>query len=699
MIYKLLTIILFLSVSFNSLYAGSDEKLEDIFKSSAQKYNVPADILKSIAYAETRFQNVIPSGENENGMPHAYGIMGLRNDDWFGHSLVVGANLINAPVDEVKVNVKLNIEAAAALLSKYANDLNINRNDLQQWRPVVEKYSGIPQDDVKPFYSFDVFKVLNEGTVTNNVIINQHQEINMSQFGEEVNPKNKLKNIQKINSEQSIQSAEYPPAVWDPSNNFTPNSITHLFAVVHDTEGGFAGSVSWLKNPAAEASSHYIIRSSDGYIVQLVSEKNRAWHARCWNAISLGVEHEGYVNNPAYFTEAMYQSSAALFRHFANTYGIPIDTFRIIGHYQHTKPWWVSWINNTWNPAHPSDAFDPTCNTHTDPGKYWNWSHYFDLIDQGAVTPQVVSSYPSSVSDTISIYSEIKISFDEPMAPVTEDAFSISPDIEGKFTWSDTNKILIFTPTDLFDYSTKYTVTVSSEAASVFYKKLESDYSFEFYTTPDLPLNVINVYPPDNSTGISTTAKITIDFNEPLDISTLGVNVFFQDSSGNDVDYKNAKNEEINGRGVISFSPAQPLDYEKTYKILLKTGIKTVGGKFLSSEFVSYFTTADSLATDIDDNNFTSIPSEYSLSQNYPNPFNPSTNIKFSIPNSELVSLKVYNILGKEVAELINGQKPAGNYNIEFNAKSVDGGLTSGVYLYRLKAGNFISTKKLILMK
>jgi hypothetical protein len=89
------------------------------------------------------------------------------------------------------------------------------------------------------------------------------------------------------------------------------------------------------------------------------------------------------------------------------------------------------------------------------------------------------------------------------------------------------------------------------------------------------------------------------------------------------------------------------------------------------------------------------IPDEITLSQNYPNPFNPSTKIKFSLPSSSFATLKIYNELGEEVAELLNKEVPTGTYEIEWNAT----GLPSGVYFYRLQAGGFIKTKKMILMK
>jgi hypothetical protein len=106
--------------------------------------------------------------------------------------------------------------------------------------------------------------------------------------------------------------------------------------------------------------------------------------------------------------------------------------------------------------------------------------------------------------------------------------------------------------------------------------------------------------------------------------------------------------------------------------------------------------------TAVDEPRGNEIPQEYSLSQNYPNPFNPTTNFEFRIadpPAGEtgfgLVTLKIFDLLGREVAVLVNEEKPAGAYQIKFDA----GNLASGVYFYQLKAGIFISTKKMLLLK
>jgi phosphatidylserine/phosphatidylglycerophosphate/cardiolipin synthase-like enzyme len=91
----------------------------------------------------------------------------------------------------------------------------------------------------------------------------------------------------------------------------------------------------------------------------------------------------------------------------------------------------------------------------------------------------------------------------------------------------------------------------------------------------------------------------------------------------------------------------------------------------------------------------TNIPGTFSLSQNYPNPFNPTTRIEYSIPLAEIVLVKLYDVLGREVQTLVNSRQAAGTYRVEINA----GGLASGVYFYRLVAGNYIQQKKMLLLK
>jgi hypothetical protein len=95
------------------------------------------------------------------------------------------------------------------------------------------------------------------------------------------------------------------------------------------------------------------------------------------------------------------------------------------------------------------------------------------------------------------------------------------------------------------------------------------------------------------------------------------------------------------------------------------------------------------------ESDFNSSPKAYNLEQNYPNPFNPATSLKFTIADFGIITLRVYDILGNTVVTLVNEQKPAGTYEVEFSAV----GLASGIYYYSLKAGSFIDTKKMVLLK
>ncbi len=93
------------------------------------------------------------------------------------------------------------------------------------------------------------------------------------------------------------------------------------------------------------------------------------------------------------------------------------------------------------------------------------------------------------------------------------------------------------------------------------------------------------------------------------------------------------------------------------------------------------------------------LPIKFSLSQNFPNPFNPATSIEFRIADFGFVSLKVYDVLGNEIATLVNEEKPAGDYEVEFNTSSIKHLTSSGIYFYQLRAGAFVETKKMVLLK
>jgi hypothetical protein len=94
-----------------------------------------------------------------------------------------------------------------------------------------------------------------------------------------------------------------------------------------------------------------------------------------------------------------------------------------------------------------------------------------------------------------------------------------------------------------------------------------------------------------------------------------------------------------------------------------------------------------------------SVPSSYELSQNYPNPFNPTTQIRYNLEKPGLVSVKVYDLLGREVVTLVNTHQGAGSYTVTFNTAQIGRSLSSGVYFYRLESGSFVANNKMLLVK
>ncbi|MFD5596491.1 N-acetylmuramoyl-L-alanine amidase [Streptomyces griseorubiginosus] len=161
------------------------------------------------------------------------------------------------------------------------------------------------------------------------------------------------------------QSGDYPLAEWQPatSSNFTesdrPWSYRVNLVVVHVTQTSYTEALDIFRNPAKQVSAHYVVRSADGHIAQCVREADVAWHAGNWdyNTRSIGIEHEGWVDKPAYFTDALYEESAKLTAGICEKYGIPRDRAHIIGHYE----------------VPGSD--------HTDPGPSWDWTRYMRMVE------------------------------------------------------------------------------------------------------------------------------------------------------------------------------------------------------------------------------------------------------------------------------------------------------------------------------
>ena len=157
------------------------------------------------------------------------------------------------------------------------------------------------------------------------------------------------------------------------------------YIVIHTTEVSYEGTIRIFSDPSRSASAHYLIRSSDGRVTKFVSPRHVAWHAGNWdyNMHSVGIEHEAYsAEGHAWFTDELYASSAALVRHLARRYNVPLDREHIIGHDE------VPGLTQARQPA-----------MHWDPGPYWNWDRFMRMVRGESEAPARRADQPDTGPD------------------------------------------------------------------------------------------------------------------------------------------------------------------------------------------------------------------------------------------------------------------------------------------------------------
>ncbi|MFV5998052.1 N-acetylmuramoyl-L-alanine amidase [Streptomyces sp. NPDC056231] len=159
-----------------------------------------------------------------------------------------------------------------------------------------------------------------------------------------------------------------------------PHSNKIKFIVLHDTEEDFDTTLRIFQNPLKQTSAHYVVRSGDGHVTQMVKNKDVAWQAGNWyvNTHSIGIEQEGVaVEGATWYTPEMYNSTAKLVRYLADKYDIPLDRQHIIGH-----------------DGVPPTSAAGTRNMHWDPGPYWDWNRFMALLGKPTTVPSAPKSSP-----------------------------------------------------------------------------------------------------------------------------------------------------------------------------------------------------------------------------------------------------------------------------------------------------------------
>ncbi len=325
--------------------SGAVSPLEAAFTRAARAYQVPEPVLRGLAWVETRGEH-----RPDRSLAGGYGVMQLvQREDW--DTLGQAARLLGLPEARLQVDPEANVLGAAAVLRELAEpDFRAGTRDPADpadWFHAVSLYAGLAQAQLADDYADQVFRaaVAEYGLVAD---WTHRRAVGVAQQG---------------------LGAEYPGADrWQQSPNYSQGRTDYRWVVVHTTQGGYSGAVSWLSNPSANVSAHYVIRSSDGHITQLVQHADTAWHAQCYNARSIGLEHEGFVADPGkWYTDALYTESAKLTKWICDRHNIPKDRNHIVGHAD----------------------IPQQCNTggHYDPGTGWNWTKYMQLVGGSGTTP------------------------------------------------------------------------------------------------------------------------------------------------------------------------------------------------------------------------------------------------------------------------------------------------------------------------
>jgi N-acetyl-anhydromuramyl-L-alanine amidase AmpD len=391
------------------------------FVAAAKEFGVPEQVLLAVSYNLSRW-------ENHGGAPSfagGYGPMHLthldvtprldgKGDDTARaprdtrnvarlHTLDAAAALLGLGADVLRRDPAQNIRGGAALLAQYARDINGTLpNSPADWYSTVMRYSQASDTRAAARFADAVYATIQQGaartTDDGQVIVLAASAVvpnkpaAVAALGPAATP--------AVECPAGV-TCEFIPAAYalnDPNNladygnydlaNRPADGLTVRYIVIHDTEGSYNGTLQVFQDPTYGASAHYVVRSSDGHIAQMVETKNVAWHAGNWyiNGHAIGIEHEGFaIAGATWYTDNMYQASAALVRYLAAKYSIPLDRAHIVGH---------------------DDIPGPTSSyqagMHWDPGPFWDWARYMDLIQapSGGTNANIVTLHVSPSGNT-----------------------------------------------------------------------------------------------------------------------------------------------------------------------------------------------------------------------------------------------------------------------------------------------------------
>jgi len=369
----------------------------EAFRAASAQYGVPESVLLAVSYAETRWDDHQGKSSTSGGFGpmHLTAVAaGTLVDRSTGQKLAKpdslrtlykASDLTGLDPVALRNDAAANIAGGAALLASYQRSLDLPvgaTTSPASWYGAVSTYAGAADRTSASAFADDVYEILARGAARTT---NTGQQLVMPPL--KVTPeKAQLARVglpagAPRKAADGVQcpvqlACESLPAPYESTGPAATNYGNHDLAnrpktgkidyiVIHDTEGSWQTTLNLVQNPKY-VSWQYTMRSSDGHVWQHVDWKNVAWHAGNWyvNMHSVGIEHEGFAAQGAtWYTEALYRNSAKLVRYIAKKNNIPLDRAHIIGHDQV-----------------PGTVPANVAGMHWDPGPYWDWERYFDLL-------------------------------------------------------------------------------------------------------------------------------------------------------------------------------------------------------------------------------------------------------------------------------------------------------------------------------
>lgn len=384
------------------------DRLKPFFEEAYLLYpSIPHGVLESVSYTYTRF--TIPNTDtlevDDNAIPRTYGPMGLtlHGKNYFRESLRYVALQSDFMIEALINDPRSSILAYASVFADLQEEFGIYDDNLEKYAPIFVAMSELPEEsDAMNMQLYAIYHFLSDTSSASFGVPVRQMDFQLI-FGDELLKLQSpvLKSSRTSNDIESVSEADYVGAIWRPapSCNYTSGRTVPITSVtIHYTSGTYAGSIAWFQNCNAKVSAHYVIRSFDGQVTQMVHESDKAWHVGVANGYTIGIEHEAYGDIQSFFTPEMYLSSANLIRdicqrrpniHPLHIFSIDtLDDGTVMTVGQHPLGGSTACIQIRGHQHYPSQ-------THTDPGPYWNWNLYYKLVNRD--TPMAIATASEGV--------------------------------------------------------------------------------------------------------------------------------------------------------------------------------------------------------------------------------------------------------------------------------------------------------------